>query len=541
MARLAMWALLGALLAAPAARASDPAAADSWVATARAAAHDARHAEAATAFEQAVARDSARRREWLVEWADQLSWAGRAGEAIPLYREALAAQPPPADPRRVRRQLALALAWNGELEASRDAWQALVDEDPGDLEARLGLAQSLSWLDLQGPAKQGYEDVLRHDAGNPEAQRSLGRIQSWRGRQRDARRRLVAFLTTHPEDAEASYLLAQAQDWMGRPDLAQRTLRAHLARHPDDARSRELLERIELGLRPVARLGQAESHQSDDLRIGVTRLEQDFHANEGLTTFGPRFELHRYDPDDDPVDRIHVQRPGFYARHRFNDAFELTGDLFVDLIDVDGGGRGDDAIVTYDAWATFWPNDLLRFDVGSSRTTFDNTDSLAQNITAVFGAASMDVLPDEKTRLTTRLNWGDYSDGNERGWWQLEAARRVHNHPDLWAGLRYTGLDFTRELDNGYFNPDWYHANELTLEGGDEIAPGLLLGLSGSAGVEVVEPDGVQFVWSAGARVVYQLAERVSLDVHYRYFSSEQASSGGFARGTGGAALRFAW
>ena len=57
---------------------------DDLVANARRAAGTNDNREAARLFEQAIQLAPTRRREWLPEYADQLAYAGRPAEAVPL-------------------------------------------------------------------------------------------------------------------------------------------------------------------------------------------------------------------------------------------------------------------------------------------------------------------------------------------------------------------------------------------------------------------------------------------------------------------------
>jgi len=59
---------------------------------------------------------------------------------------------------------------------------------------------------------------------------------------------------------------------------------------------------------------------------------------------------------------------------------------------------------------------------------------------ATYGTLSMDFLPDEKTRLTTRGDWGAFTDGNDRRWTQVELERRVWPNPHFFLGARYTDM-----------------------------------------------------------------------------------------------------
>jgi tetratricopeptide (TPR) repeat protein len=529
--------LLGLAVAAAGPVRAQPWTPDGAVEAARAAAREDRHQESIDAFQRAIELDPERRGEWLPELADQLAWSGQPGAAIPLYREALANAAGPEAERRARLGLALALSWDGQLEGSLAEYDALIARDATDREARLGRARVLSWLDRQGPALAEYEAVLRDHPEDLEALRGAGRVQSWRGRHRDAAGRMQGLLASQPGDRQGTAILAESLDWMGRPDRAERVLREQVAADPADARSAALLDDIEFRQRPTLRLDWSESHQSDDLRITRSSLDSRFHLGDGRSFAGPQLELGVFDPDDSPAKEILVYRPGFEAGHRFGDAFAWTGNFFVDVIET-RGASGDHVLPTYDTFFTFLPNDLLRFDVGSSRSTFDNEQSLREGETAVYANASMDVTPDELTRLSTRLNWGEYSDGNQRGWWQVEAERRVWHHPRIATGVRYTGFDFARIEQSGYWNPDSYHANELLLRAFDRVGEKFHWYLGGTVGYEVQNPGSDKVIWSAGASLAYRILRSLEAEVAYDFFSSRTAASSGFERGTGRVTLR---
>jgi tetratricopeptide (TPR) repeat protein len=527
----------GAVLVASPVRA-EPWTAEDIVARAREAARVDHHKSSIAAFRRAIELAPERRTEWLPELADQLTWDERYAESIPLYREALEKAATPEDARRARLGLALALSWDDQQRAALAEYDDLLAQDPGDREARLGRARVLSWMDRQGPAKAEYERVLQDDPTDLDALRGLGRVQSWRGRQRDASQRMEALLQDHPHDQEATAILAESLDWMGRPDRSERVLRDQLAADPSDSRAASLLDDLEFAQRPRIAVDWRESHQSDHLRITSTSVESEFSFGDGRTVAGPSLDLDSFRPDSGPVDQILVSRPGLHLAHRFDDTFAWTGNAFVDVIDTQGAS-GDHVTPTYDTWFTILPNDVLRFDVGSSRSTFDNEKSLRKGITATYAKASMDVMPDELTRFTTRVNWGHYSDGNSRPWWQFETERRIWNHPRVSTGFRYTGFNFARsEQASGYYNPNTYHSNEVLLRASDTLGEKLRWYLGGSAGWEITNPGRDKAIWSAGASLAYPITKSLEIETAYDFFSSRTAASGGFERGTGRLSLR---
>jgi tetratricopeptide (TPR) repeat protein len=533
--------LTGAVLAAPVGAQGLEKEADRTVAAAREAAREHRNAQAAVLFEWAISQAPSRRREWLLELAEQMTYSGRSKEAVPLFREVQKAGfTSPEEARRMRIGVARALSQRHQLPASLREYQALLRRDANDIEARLECARVLSWMDRHVSAKREYEAVLRQDPRNEDARRGLAQVQSWRGRHRDAQRRLSRFLQDHPEDEEATRLLAQSQEWMGRPDRAERTLRGLLARRPQDGRALELLGEIESRDRPESGLEYQQSQQSDDLTISSESFQHDLRLNNGRTTVGPRYQHWGYEPEQGP-DSVSVERVGAHARHRFSDRMELNHNVFVDRIEPSTGKER--TLLTYDTYLTLWPNDTLRFDIGSNRTTFDNVKSLKQGITATAVSVSMDVVPDRMTRLTTRFNWADYSDGNHRRWTQLEAERRVgtakRQGRKLFLGGRYTHIDYDRQLNNGYFNPKSYRQVVATARFHGRANDRLSYDFEGSYGREDAEPDGRRPFSSAGARLSYKVKARTEIEVRHSFFSSEQVSSGGFSRQTTAVSVRF--
>jgi tetratricopeptide (TPR) repeat protein len=512
----------------------------SIIEAARAAARADKNAESAELFKKVIEKDPSLRMVVLRELADQMTYSGRAKDAVPLYKEFLASgNLSPEQGRWARLGLALALSWSGQLTASMMEYSREIARAPKDVEARLGRARVFSWMDMFAESKAEYNYVLRLDPANAEAQKGLARVDSWRGRQREAQARLSSFVREHPNDAEARILLAQSQDWMGRPDLAEEGLQEVLRQSPGNQDAQRKLAEINLRKRPDTRVDFRVSTQSDGLVITQLNIEQNFRFNGGRTTVGPRFQNYFFDAERD-VDNVSVKRPGLFARHRFNNWSEINGDIFLDSVKAKRAGV-ERKILTYDTWLTLWPNDVLRFDISSSRTTFDNVKSLTQRLTATYAGASADYTPTEKMKFSGRYNYGFFSDENRRQWWQFEGERRVRNNPRLLVGGRYTGISFARQLDNGYFNPKIYQSIVGTLHTWGNLRNRFYYDFDGSYGFEHAEPGGDKPLYSAGTRLTYRFTKRFELSGVLQRFSSRQASSSGFARTTAGTSGLFIW
>lgn len=479
--------------------------ADALADAARALARQDKNRESADLFEKAIRLAPQRRAEWLAEYADQLTYSQRPAQAVPLYREMLAAQPGGEQAQRLRKGLGLALLWS----------------------------------DQPGAAVGVYREIVRHAPADRDAQRNLGRALSWSGRQREAAAHLSAYLAAAGEDEEARRLLAQAQAWMGRTDLALGTLASAAIAHDDSRRLQEDLSDIR---RPRTRVGTERSSQSDQLDIETWRLSHEVALADGRGMAGIRLERVRFERPDGSDSAV-LERPMLLGRYRFDDAVEINAEVGQDRIDARNAQVTQPLV--YATWLTVWPNDLLRFDLSASQSTFDNLRSLQLGLTARQVGLSMDFTPDERQRYNLKAEEGDYSDGNRRHFAQAAAEWRLAQAPvAVWAGLRHTRFAFAQQLNNGYFNPMRFASSQLTLRA--HWRPG---GESGrwdfsaqaAVGREHADPDGSKPAYDAAATAGWRLDRDTRLAFRLQRFSSRTGGLSGFARTTAGLALERAW
>jgi len=495
-------ALLAVVLVAPTAARAQSGDRAATVESARAAARGDRNREAAQLFEQAIARDPASRREVLQEYADQLVYAARPREAIALFQEVL--------------------------QAPRD------DAERGRALKGLGLA--FLWTDQPGRARPLYEELVRMNPADMDAQRNLGRALSWSGRQREAAVHLKSYLATQPQDNEARVQLAQAQAWMGRPDVALATLEGM---DRDDAR--QLRDQLARDTAPRTETGWQGSNQTDSLDIRTARLAHTLPFSGGRGRIGLSLERFDYEREDG-TDSARVTRPMLVGRYRFSDAFEWNLEAGRQRISPQGAAAIE--FTPYNTWLTWWPNDLLRFDLSGNRGDFDNLRSLRLGLTHQDRGLSADFTPSERQRYSARFQSSDYSDGNRRRGSQLEGEVRWLTLPDTWVGLRHTRFSFDRQLDNGYFNPARFESTLATLRtrwrpDGDNGR--WELEARAAWGREHAVPDGGKPAYDVSLRAAWRLDAATRIEARAQRFSSRTSSSSGFARSIVGVALERTW
>ncbi|WP_167784654.1 tetratricopeptide repeat protein [Ramlibacter rhizophilus] len=487
--------------------ASDAPAIERLVEQARDAARSDRNREAAGLFAQALARAPQRRREWLLDYAEQLTYSERARQAVPLYREALGGELGAEQRQRALRGLGLALLWSDRPSAAREAYEELLRLAPGDVDARRQLAQALSWSGRQRASAAVLEGVLREN----------------------------------PQDAQARAQLAQSQLWLGRPDAAARALAQPGL--DSDARVLALRRDIAQAVAPRTSAETQRSTQSDDLDIDSLRLAHEVPLAQGRGAAGLRLARTEFEREDGS-DAVRLTRPSAFGRWRFNDAFELNAELGVERIEP----RATDGIDkwVYATWLTWWPSDLVRMDFSSSRVSFDNLRSLRLGLTAIQNGVSMDLTPDERQRYNVKIERGLYSDGNRRWTAQASGEWRWRPKPEVWLGLRHGRSEFAQRLDNGYFNPDRVRVTQGTLRVNHRFAGDGPWDLSAflALGREQAVPDGSKPAWDASLALGRRLGPDTRLEARLQRFSSRTGTAAGvsgFERTTAGLRLEHRW
>jgi tetratricopeptide (TPR) repeat protein len=508
------------------------------VLAARQAAREDRNAEAARLFQDAVTEAPELRLDLLPELADQLTYSGRAGEAIPLYQEVLASHTlSPAAARHTALGLALAESWDHKLPQALATYAALLLRDPSDIDALLGHARVLSWENRLKESLREYQEVLRVEPGNLEALENIARVQSWRGRQRSAQRRARAILAQHPENRPAALTLANSELWMGRPDVAASESRSYLPARPSDPNVRDLYDDINDARSPQFNLASSTANSSDRLNIRSTTMEAVTHEAQGAASLGFRYQPISYEGAGS-TGSASERRVGVFGSYRFNDWSEVHAAVLND--DITATGTTEKSRLLYDGYVTLWPNDTFRFDVGTRQETFDNIVSLQMGITVATNSISMDFTPDEDTRLTVRASSAQLSDGNRRGWNQLEFERSFARAPHVLFGVRTTGYSFSEALNDGYFSPLRYRSAELTFHLYGDARRRLYYDVAGGYGREWVLFGGTRPTHELHAALSYLLSRKITVQIFYDSFDTRQIDSG-FARTTLGLGLQTRW
>jgi tetratricopeptide (TPR) repeat protein len=464
------------------------------------------------------------------------SWAGDYDEALATYGRIQEITP---EDRTIDLSRARVLSWASRFDAAAAAYSALLRENPNDTEALLGLGTVLAWASRLDGAESVYRRVLELEPGNAEAARGLARVAGWGGRLIVAERRWREVLARNPNDAAAWVGLSQTLRWQGRDAAALSAARRALAITPTDRDAREAVRWARHSMAPRTSASYVNEWDTDGNDIRTTSATA---AVRPFPSVEVRLDLYRrdaaYDPEGTFGDReeqaaggaltlMGMLDPG-WALSGTAGTSDVIGDDFLSMYRV-ALSTPARYPVTANAWYGRTPLDatalLIHYEVYVDELSASASWAPARGWTLSAGGG---------TAVFTGNLSGEH---NRRVNGTLAVARRVSRPITLGMGARFFGFD--RDLNEGYFDPDFYGLAEVTARWlrewrhwslNAELAPG----------VQQVRSDGdpsgsfrgagsVGYVLSPGRRIVLsgifantglsQIAPGAGADYRYRALS----------------------
>lgn len=467
-----------------------------------------------------------------------LSWDRRFDEALERYDRLLASEP---HNQRALLERAKVLSWDRRFDAAAEAFRSILRERTEDRDARLGLARTLSWSGRQERARAEYERLLEAEPDDADALVGVAQTWAWAGHAGRARRYYEAALAAEPGKKEAELGLAYLDLWAGDGLEAGPAIDGLVERYPDDNDVRELGEAYRRADSPHLSGSWDHLEDTDDNDLDVFRLQ-------GGLGLWPRLDLTlgaaRYAMDSPgrsaSVDSVYATL-GWHVARGHDVWFRLGNDRRERTT-----GESDDAAIGGVTWGwRFAPTWLLRLEAATDtfRYSTDILDGPGNTIDAYSAHAGGRI--GERWRAALTLGDWEISDGNSRKSLDAEGAFLFPlGRARAEVGYRLRGMDYDRDLDNGYFDPQdfnahlaFFHARarfarsdnywDLQVEGGIQ---------SFRLGGEEVSGDRV---FAVTALLGFPFAERYTLEVYGNYSEyAWQAASGFESHQTG---LRLRW
>jgi len=398
---------------------------------ARVAAEEDRHKKAIDLYRAAIAADRSLRAALATELGHQYTWAEMPESAMVWYEIAMREDPGNMD---ANLGMARALAWAGRHQASERRYREMLPASGARRnEALVGLAKVTSWQGDLGRAESIYLQVLKSDPENVEAHLGLAEVTNWSGRHREAETLYDRTLAGEPQNNEARVGLAWAQHWSGRSQQALQTLRSG-GGHTDLEKAAKGIQRDER-VRGSNRFSFRDNSTDGDFRQFESSLlmAPKLGTEVTLSYARGRFTL----PGSPDIDRDQLSVV-IHRRLSALAAVTVSPGVVLNRFDTvtlaPGNLRNNEFnLFVWDAYATLTPGDWVRLDIGNSRQTLGIPQTTFREIDVTETSAGLDWRLQHRFATFWTLKYSAYSDANSR----VAVSQRVEWAPRITAAGRW--------------------------------------------------------------------------------------------------------
>jgi len=453
------------------------------------------------------------------------SWAGQLDEALESYDNLLSIAP---EHGAARRQQAQALAWSSQFEQSLETFEALVAESPDDIDARLGLANALGFsADFEGAIEQ-YDEVLSRAPDDMRALTQRAKTLGWAGRLVDSEHAALRAVEMDRSSGEAWAGLGQVYRWQGRNAAAKEAFEAAAQLAPTSPDIRDQLRSVNLSLAPLARPTVVAESDSDGNRMLTTSLNASWHPAARLDLRADGY----YKQLEQEIGVQLLERIAYGAKvvgtYQFRPGWTVSGGVGGSTTD----GLGDPTFVSVNAAIRTPERYPVTLGLVAASQGLDETAALAER-----GVRTSELLL--TGRWIPAFGWlvdasgsmgrFDGTEENGRRGGGLSVTKRLGRFFSL--GLSGRFFSFEKNLDDGYFDPDFYGIGEVTSYWLYRPVPWTFL-IEVAPGLQQVTSDGDPgSSIRSNARVAYRVGSGREVSLSFGYSSAGLTS---FATGSEG-------
>ncbi|MDZ7780498.1 MAG: tetratricopeptide repeat protein [Gemmatimonadota bacterium] len=422
------------------------------------------------------------------------AWAGRYEASLETYDRLLAISP---DNTEARRQQATVLGWASKFTASVAVYDSLLAADPADLDARLGRARALAFSDRLEEAVDEYDRVLEREPDHGGALVGRGRTLGWAGALVEGEETLRRAVE-EADGAGAWVALGQNLRWQGRNAAALQALERAVEVDPTHGEAREQLRSLRAAFEPDASPNLSFESDSDGNRMRTAAVATTWHAS-------PRWRL-RADLYEKGLRQNELERSSMgltvSASYTLEPGWTLSAGA--------GGSRTDAPGADSRMSGRLSVSTPGRYPLGLTfriRTAaLDATAALASaGVRMSEGALTGRWRPSSTWRLNGSAGYAvfDGSERNRRVNGALSVSRTLGG--GFAVGVASRAFTYDKDLQDGYFDPDFYGIGELT---------GRWLGRAGDWGLLLEVAPGMQQVTHSGDPAgTVRASTRVSYDI----------------------------
>lgn len=512
--------------------------------------HYDRYPEAIELYKQIVAR-SPRDTFSLKRLALILSWEDRLDESISTYRQLLEVDPTDDE---ARRELAKIYSWGGRYAESEAIYRQLLGPHPKDAALKLSLAEVLGWQGRYGDARAVYQELIDSKDHAVAAAVGMGDLASWEGDLASAAQWYRQVLKADPGNERARLGLARVHHWQGLDRAAVREVDSALQRFPESKEARKLHDEIHFSLKPALTPGFDRTLDTDSNDLMASRIGLNLHTDPQTT-----LDLHyaHYEaqfrcklgghcpgvvPGAGPLDPIDARAEaeadsvGAVLNTRFSDILYLTARLGVDRLET-FDGRGRNGLVGGGSFDLYPTHDFGFGFAYTHESLVDTARLIANDLRLDAATGRLDYRFARVWRLRGSAQHAWFSDDNQRNVAHASLEVRLPwRRPRTRVTYSARWLSYREDFDNGYFDPQRFLANLITVSLGDELFHRrLYYAVEGTGGSQRFRPRPTSFASGADDTVFgwnllggINLSRRLAFEASYGRTDYAQQSATGF-------------
>ncbi|NPU83031.1 MAG: tetratricopeptide repeat protein [Syntrophaceae bacterium] len=389
---------------------------------------------------------------------DALADREKFNEAAVKYEQALSISKGFSTADRLR--MAQVISWAGKNKLARHLLEEIVSKEPGNVEARVNLIRVLTWSGELDAAIHHADVILAADPGNRDARLGKANALRIRGFFRKADEYYYSLLK-QGEDFDVRAGLTNGFIASGRKTATDESLALIKTQYPYQENDLASLRKDRnWAFRPQLYTGILFYYDNDDNRVTTASAGTQFWLGNWRTN----------------IDYYHIRSQG--EATAYNEDTGLPFPLNVgnrnDIIQLStysrmpwygglGGGVGlsDGRFFTWNARTDL---DLFYGNIGVSiaKEAFTSSAELVEkNIRATAFTATITQSPTDRITLTGSYAFREYSDSNGSNDISASIAYQFLRDPSMSIGYRFRYLDFRRQSEGGYFDPNEYYAHSM--------------------------------------------------------------------------------
>lgn len=378
-------------------------------------------------------------------------------------------------------------AWlAGDTARAERLYAEILRADSSHYTALHRMALLRAWAERYDESLRLFDRMLRLYPAATDARIDRARVLAWRGDLQAAVDVLEEVLEGEPENVPARVGLARTLRWQGRHGEAREQARHAIALDPASDEAREELREAERVFAPSTSPAIAHEADSDGNRMTTASAS----ARLPLEALALRVDVYARDARE--------IGPADLARTAAGAA--LTGQLQVGrgwgLAATVGASAADAGHPATPSWAASLgtpAGERMRGSFAVRRQAFDATARLMEN-----GVATTELTAGGSARLTQRaevsaaagMTWLEArSSGEENRRWSAHLSASYDLAAPLTLALAARGFGFERDLNDGYFDPDFFGLAELLGQARQPFGP-VELSVEGAPGLQRIGAAG---------------------------------------------------